>query len=99
LVSTNNPMRYAITAKVCEELLGNSQIFKNIKQKIGVPDKASKITEGHVTNAWSLFFPHEKITLSVLEGLMDVVKASGSPDEAVKNTMITLCISPQWQTF
>lgn len=99
LVSTNNPMRYAITAKVCEELLGNSQILKNIKQKMGVTDKDSVITGAHVTKAWSLFYPQEKISTSVLEGLMGVVKASSSSDEGVKNTMLTLCISPQWQTF
>lgn len=100
LVSTNNPMRYAITTKVCEELLGNSQILKNIKQKIGAPDKKDeKISDAHVAKAWSLFFPHEEITLSVKQGLLDVVEASSSPDEAVKNTMLTLCISPQWQTL
>lgn len=97
--STNNPMRYSLTTKVCEKMVGDTARMDAVRNKIFADKKWAKPNDESVENAWELFYPTTKIDAQLRNNFINMRKIASTDQEAWKYIMLTLCISPEWQTL
>ncbi len=97
--SNNNPMRYSLTTKVCEKLVKDSDSLGAVRKKIFSDNKWKKPTPGSIQTAWGLFYQVHRAEPMVVEALLDVAEASSGEEDAWRNIILTMCISPDWQAL
>jgi len=97
--SNNNPMRYSLTTKVCEKLVLETARLNSVRNKIFADQKWGEPTDEKVLLAWRLFHQVTDADKDVLSALKDIKKVTSNNDDAWKIIVLTLCISPEWQTL
>ena len=97
--TNNNPMRYSLTTKVCERLVKDSARMTAVRKKLYTGTTWKKPDSASIQLAWELFFPIHSASREVVSALEDIAKVSSSNEEAWKNIILTLCISPEWQAI
>lgn len=97
--ANNNPMRYSLTTKVCEKLVNDSARMSVVRDKIWPDKKWNTPDNASVQRAWALFFPIQSANEIVVSELLNIAKVSSGDEDAWKNIILTLCISPEWQTY
>lgn len=97
--SNNNPMRYSLTTKACEKLVGDANSLNAVRNKIFSDKKWGNPTNEKILLAWHLFNQASDTDTDVISALKDIEKVTSSNDEAWKIIILTLCISPEWQVL
>lgn len=97
--SNNNSMRYSLTTKVCERLVMDSARMDVIKSKIFTNNQWAAPSDTSIQKAWALFFPIESADPSIVEDLKAIAAVSSGDEDAWKNIILTMCISPEWQVL
>lgn len=97
--STNNAMRYSLTTKACEYLIGRSNMMDNVKKKIYSSGKWGTPSDESFRRAWGLFYPVTTPNEEIVKSFLQLGKVLGNDEEAWKGIMLTLCMSPEWQSF
>jgi hypothetical protein len=97
--SNNNPMRYSLTTKVCEKLVKDSDSLGAVRKKIFAENVWKKPTPGSIQTAWNLFYQVHRADPMVVEALLGVAEASVNEEDAWRNIILTMCISPDWQAL
>lgn len=95
----NNPMRYSLTTKVCERLVVDSARMDVVKSKIFSNNQWAAPSDSSIQKAWSLFFPIESASPEVVKDLKAIGDVSSGNEDAWKNIILTMCISPEWQVL
>ncbi|WP_408099032.1 hypothetical protein ACJVC5_08955 [Peredibacter sp. HCB2-198] len=95
----NNPMRYSLTTKVCERLVNDTARMDVIKAKIFPDNKWAAPTAASIQKAWSLFFPIEQADSAIVDDLKAISNVSSGTEDAWKNIVLTMCVSPEWQVL
>ncbi|WPU66118.1 hypothetical protein [Peredibacter starrii] len=95
----NNPMRYSLTTKVCERLVVDSARMDVVKAKIFSNNQWEAPSDASIQRAWSLFFPIESASPAVVKDLKAIADVSSGNEDAWKNIILTMCISPEWQVL
>lgn len=97
--SNNNPMRYSLTTKVCERLVIDSARMSSVRAKIWTDGKWHAPDEASIQKAWALFFPIERAHPDVVGAFKELAAVSSGDEDAWKNIILTMCISPEWQVL
>jgi hypothetical protein len=104
LESTSNPMRFAWTAKACENMIYSRPArFQGIMTQVlpgwvsGTP--TAKPSPESVSRAYGLFFQGRAPEDEVLKALVALGESSSTSDEGWKLILTALCVSPEWQTY
>jgi hypothetical protein len=102
----SNPMRFAITARRCEALIGGtstlrvsrllSQVFPDwslaqAEQSNYAPNPDS------IKRAYRIFYRLDEPSDEVVQALMEVASHKSTQLGKWRSVLITLCVSPEWQ--
>lgn len=106
LPALSNPMRFALTTRLCERLIGGTatlritrlmeQVFpgwnaNQAEQSIHAPSPES------IKKAYRIFYRLEEPSGEVIQALMGVAERKPTQLGKWRSVMITLCMSPEWQ--
>jgi hypothetical protein len=101
--ANSNPMRYSYTTKMCETLVNTAARFNYVMKKVypswvtsqalSAPDQAS------ITKLYQQFYQDEVPSNEVISAFMSMSSEASSTNEAWKQILITLCVSPEWQVY
>lgn len=97
--SNNNPMRYSLTTKVCERLVIDTDRMNVVKSKIYSDGKWKNPDSTSLRKAWSLFLQSGDLDQGSVDGLLELAKVSSGDEDAWKNIILTMCMSPEWQVL
>lgn len=97
--SNNNPMRYSLTTKVCERLVIDTDRMNAVKMKIYSDGKWKKPDAASLQKAWSLFLQTGSLDQGSVNGLLELANVSSGDEDAWKNIVLTMCMSPEWQVL
>ena len=95
----NNPMRYSLTTKVCERLVADRARMDVVKAKIFSNNVWAAPSDSSIQKAWSLFFPIDSASPEIVNDLKAIADVSSGNEDAWKNIILTMCISPEWQVL
>ncbi len=98
-LATNNPMRFAFTMKACEYITNQTIHMDQVRPKILGTSGWEAPSDNAVRKAWALFYPAEPIDASIVESLKNIQSVAGSPAEAWKFIVHTICSSAGWQAL
>jgi hypothetical protein len=106
LKATSNPMRYAWTAKACENMIVNKPArFAGAMSQILTGWSAGSSLVEHrpsaesVKRAYGLFFRGREPDSADVDALLQVGQSAGTNDDAWRLILITLCVNPEWQSL
>ena len=101
--ANSNPMRYSYTTKMCETLVNTvarfSYVMKKVypswvsSQKLPAPDQAA------ITKVYQQFYQDEVPSADLVAAFLSMSSSAASTDEAWKQILLTVCVSPEWQVF
>lgn len=97
--SLSNPMRFSFTTKVCEKLVIDTDRMNAVRSKIFSNNKWGKPDSVSIKKAWSLFVQYDELDSRMVEEFMAIAKVSGGDEDAWRNIILTMCVSPEWQVF
>lgn len=96
--SVNNAARYAITTKVCEQLVVNDVYLNNALSHFGASFSTAP-DQNNIAKAYELFYPYKTMGNSVKSAFVSLA----GKEETIKNkwkvVILGLCLSPEWQTL
>lgn len=97
--STNNPMRYAIMAKVCNNLISTDVTLNAARNKIFTNGQWGTVNRANVRKALELFYPAASFENNLVDGLVEIEASSSSLKEAWQGILVAICVSPEWQVL
>ena len=96
----NNSMRYSLSTKVCEKLVADKDRLNAVRKKIYENQIWGAPTDDKLLTAWRLFHQSTDTDANALTALKELKNVtSNNNDEAWKLIILTLCLSPEWQSL
>jgi hypothetical protein len=106
LRATTNPMRYAWTAKACENnIINRPARFAAAMNQIltgwtpGSLQVQHKPNAENLKKAYGLFFQSREPDEEIIAALIQLGSKGATNDEAWKLILISLCVNPEWQSL
>lgn len=97
-----NPLRVAITTKVCEDITKNENLILFAVEQILNKQITSKANlpypfKNDLIKIHNLFYPVEQIDEDSIDSLICVADQFNNPFDQWRNLLLSICITPNWQ--